>query len=121
MRNNAETQLVRSLLLAASAQGVTLFRNNVGVLQDRAGHYVTYGLAVGSPDLVGFMPLTITPRMVGKKISVFVGVECKTNTGRISEPQRAFLAAIEKSGAISGVVRSVGDFDSLISLWRESI
>lgn len=114
MRNNAETQLVRSLLLAASAQGVTLFRNNVGVLQDRAGHYVTYGLAVGSPDLIGWQPVTIGPEHLGRRLAQFVGIEAKTETGRLSEPQRAFLGALERAGAVSGVVRSVGDLDNLL-------
>lgn len=65
---------------------VTLWRNNVGVLPDRTGRPVRYGLAnetaelnkrVKSGDLIGWRVLMITPDMVGLRIAQFISRECK--------------------------------------------
>jgi hypothetical protein len=42
---------------------------------------VTYGLSVGSPDLIGWRTITITSHMVGKSFAQFVGCEVKTEAG----------------------------------------
>ena len=105
----AESALVRALLLRGSALGARLFRNNVGALQDSRGGWVTYGLCKGSPDLVGWRSVTVTPDMVGTRLAVFVGVEAKTDRGWLSEEQRAFLGALEAAGGIAVVARSTED------------
>lgn len=117
-RRADETTLVHQLLVRASQLGARLFRNNVGRLQDRRGTWVAYGLAPGSPDLVGWIPVTITPDMVGTRVAVFLGVEAKTPTGTLSDEQRAFLRALGASGAVSGVVRCEADLDMLLAQWR---
>ena len=113
-----ESALVRTLLLAGSALGAVLFRNNVGRLRTKDGAYVQYGLCVGSSDLIGYVPVVITPDMVGRRVALFCAVECKTETGRISEDQRRFLAALERAGAVSGVARSAGDLETILAPWR---
>jgi hypothetical protein len=46
------------------------------------------GLGVhGIPDRVGVVPVTVTPDMVGRKVGVFIGVECK-KPGRRGEKDR---------------------------------
>ena len=113
----AESKLVRSLLLASSVLGARLFRNQVGHYQLVDGRHISSGLCVGSPDLIGWKTVTVTPSMVGQRIAVFVGIEAKRPSGgRLSEPQRAFLAALEQAGGIAAVVRSVADLDSALSV-----
>lgn len=83
--------------LEASEKGVKLFRNNVGVLEDKTGRPVRYGLGNDSPkmneviksaDLIGLKSVIITPEMIGHKFGQFVSVEVKapgwqyTGTGR---------------------------------------
>jgi len=65
--------------------------------------------ADGSSDLVGFVPVTITQEMVGKRIAVFAAVEVKTLTGRVEPNQQNFVDFVKKSGGLSGVARSKED------------
>ena len=78
----------QSLIRLAAAQTGTVWltRNNVGVLLDKTGRPVRYGLcneskeqneAIKSGDLIGWDSLLITPAHVGKTIAQFVSVECK--------------------------------------------
>jgi hypothetical protein len=107
--------VLRVLLLAANDLGAKVFRNNVGKLQDRFGTWVAYGLHPGSPDLVGWMPVTITSEMVGTTVAVFVGIEAKREAGGVvSEPQARFLAALKADGALSGVARSAEDLAAIL-------
>jgi hypothetical protein len=119
----SESALLRLLLIAASEFGARLFRNQVGTYRiaqpdckscQRFGRTISSGLGPGSPDLVGWRTVTIRPSDVGRTIAVFVGVEAKTDTGRVGEHQRAFLAELERQGAVSGVVRSVADLGRLL-------
>lgn len=48
--------------------------------KNKAGHEKTYAVSMaesGTPDMVGFVPVVITPDMVWKTLAVFVGVETK--------------------------------------------
>jgi len=72
--------------LEASRKGIHLWRNNVGVLEDRTGRPVRYGLAndskslneaIKSGDLIGIRPLVITPQHVGHTLGQFVSREMK--------------------------------------------
>jgi len=84
MTREAETQaLIRA---EASAKGGRLWRNNVGVLLDKRGVPIRFGLCndsatvnagLKSGDLIGIMPVLITPEMVGMYIGQFVSREVK--------------------------------------------
>ena len=102
-----ETELVKRLQVALSEIGARLFRNNVGVLKDRTGHYVAYGLCKGSSDLIGWLPITITPSMIGHRVAVFLAVEAKSEDGHLTPEQSAFLAAVQKAGGVALVARDV--------------
>lgn len=73
------------------------------------------GLPTGFPDLFGFVPVTITPDMVGQQVAVFAAVEVKQKTGRISAKQRDMLAFLQSQGARAGVARSVIDAARILS------
>ena len=73
------------------------------------------GLPVGFSDLFGFVPVEITPEMVGQRVAVFAAMEIKTKTGKVTPQQTAFLKAIRNNGGRSGVIRSVDDALRVIS------
>ena len=107
--NMSEADLMRAIQLDCSVGDVRLFRNNVGVLQDNKGHYIRYGLAVGSSDLIGWRTVTIMPRDVGNDVAVFCAIETKSLSGLLTKPQRAFIDTVNLSGGFAGMARSVGD------------
>lgn len=115
----AETPLSKRIRLdvAGPGSGVRLFRQDCGVAwhgkvaSQSVGRVVleyprriAYGLCPGSPDLVGWKSIEITPEMVGQRVAVFAGLEVKTARGKTSEAQRRFLDAAQAAGALAGVV-----------------
>lgn len=123
MKPNPERDIQRTILLYASEQGVVLFRNPRGVERiaqkscrscQATGRVVSYGLCNGASDLIGWSPHVVTPADVGRTVALFTAIEVKAADGRLREDQRAFLAALEKAGAVQGVARSVGDVDEIL-------
>jgi hypothetical protein len=108
---NAETTLQQQIRLAVGSRSdLRLFRNQVGSLPDpRTGRLVTFGLARGSADLIGWRTITVTPEMVGQRLAVFTSIEVKTPTGRLRPEQQAWLGVVRSAGGVAGVVRSVDD------------
>jgi hypothetical protein len=108
---NAETTLQQQIRLALGTHpNARLFRNQVGSLPDpRTGRLVTFGLARGSADLIGWRTVVVTPEMVGTRLAVFTSIEVKTPTGRIRPEQQAWIGAVHGAGGIAGVARSVED------------
>ena len=114
---NAETTLQQQIRLALGTHPQTrLFRNQVGSLPDpRTGRLVTFGLARGSADLIGWRTITVTADMVGQRLAVFTSVEVKTPTGRVRPDQTAWLTAVQAAGGIAGIARSVPDALQLVA------
>lgn len=120
-------ELINPILMRASAMGARLFRQNTGMAWVgkviRNGHQTIVaearpfhaGLCVGSSDLIGWTPVTITPDMVGKQVAVFTALEVKWGTTRNSKEQIAFIGKVKESGGIAAFVRSVDDAISRIS------
>jgi hypothetical protein len=106
---NDETFLQQNIRLALGAHsGIRMFRNQVGSLPDpRTGRLVTFGLARGSADLIGWRTIVVTPDMVGRRVAVFLSIEVKTPTGRLTPQQRNWQNAVLAAGGITGVARSV--------------
>lgn len=82
----AESSVQAEIRLLASQRGWRLWRNNCGVLPDRNGRPVRFGLAndskalnkqFKSADLIGIIPVVVTQEMVGNTIGVFASVEVK--------------------------------------------
>lgn len=114
----SESKTVADVRAQLSHGDVRLFRNNVGVLQDRGGRFVTFGLCVGSSDLIGYRTMIVTPEMVGKKVAVFAALEGKDERKMPTEPQRRFMLSVKEAGGIAGVFRSVDDAAALLGLPR---
>jgi hypothetical protein len=100
-----EGRLLRTILEALRQEpDVLVWRNTTGVTE-HDGRRVTYGLALGSSDLIGLLG----PH--GR----FVALEVKTPAGRVTEHQARFLARVRHHGGIAAVVRSVADARATIA------
>ena len=75
----------------------------------------TTGWPPGTSDLIGWQSVTITPEMVGQRVARFVAVECKSGTGRLTEEQARFIAAVQSAGGIAGVARCEADALALLT------
>jgi len=114
---NAETILQQQIRLALGTNpDVRAFRNQCGALPDpRTGRLVTFGLARGSADLIGWRTVTITQAMVGTRLAVFLSIEVKTATGRLRPEQQQWIHAVTQAGGLAGIARSVTDAQALLS------
>lgn len=82
---------------------VLVYRNNCGVLVDREGKHVRFGVAnPGGADLIG-----IFTRADG--IGVFIAAEIKTASGKQSPEQERFERLVAAKGGAYAVLRSVED------------
>jgi hypothetical protein len=105
----SEQRIQQEIRIACSRGQTRLFRNNTGTLRDQHGRPVSFGLARGSSDLIGYRSITITPDMVGQQVAVFTSIEVKTPTGRIRPEQQQWMDTVQAAGGIAGVARSVDD------------
>lgn len=106
-RVNAETPIMQKIRLAIGGRpGVRIFRNTVGALQDRFGHWIVYGLCKGSSDLIGWTSVVVTPDMVGRRVAIFTAIEVKVPGSR-TEPdrlkdQQSFIERVQADGGRAG-------------------
>jgi hypothetical protein len=104
---------MRRVMLRASQLGWRVFRNNVGfgwigkpcTACQNILRRIRFGLCTGSSDLVGWKSIEVTPDMVGKRIAIFTAIETKTETGRATKEQIAFITAVHGAGGHAAVVR----------------
>ena len=92
MRESEVLVLVR--LVFGQADGFVVWRNTSGFVQesDRA---IRYGVGTGGSDLLGIAPG-----------GLFLAVEVKTATGRVSPEQLRFLELVYESGGVACLTRS---------------
>lgn len=122
-RPGTESAVQSEVRLEAAGKGVILFRNNVGVLEDKAGRPVRYGLAndssklnkmIKSSDLIGWRRVRIEQSHVGSVIAQFVSVECKKGGWKYSGndhevAQLAWIRLINANGGDAKFVTGAGD------------
>lgn len=114
---NKETAIQRRIMLALASAGCTVWRNEtagawMGKQIHRQGGQVTltnarmmtFGLCVGSADVIGIAP--------GGR---FLAVEVKTPKGRPTKEQLRFIDAVKNAGGIAGIARSVEEALELIA------
>ncbi len=134
------TAFMNRVLLALSAAGATVFRNNTGsgwagksfslspgqVYRARGGERVVQdarplkaGLCTGSSDIIGLVPVTVTPAMVGSRLAVFVAVECKDGKGRATDDQAKFIAHVLAAGGAAAVAHSEAEALAALAAARQ--
>jgi hypothetical protein len=106
-----ETSILRAIHSALNRTNHTrVMRNNVGKLQDARGRWVTYGLGIGSADLVGVVKTPSGTRPLA--------IEVKASNGHTTKEQRAWLAVAKKWGVVCGVARSVEEAMAIVEQAR---
>jgi hypothetical protein len=110
----SEQAIQQAIRLELSRGDCRLWRNNSGVLLDRQGRPVTFGLCKGSSDLIGLRTITIGPEHVGQTVAVFAAIEVKSQNGRTTPEQAAFLAQVQQMGGLAGVARSVEEAAAIL-------
>lgn len=116
----SESAVQAKVRLAAASKGYYLFRNNVGVLLDKTGRPVRYGLAndsanlnkaIKSGDLIGWREVRIEPADVGHVIAQFVSLESKRSNWKYSAnderevAQMAWARLVTRSGGIGKFIK----------------
>lgn len=101
-----EKPILNEIMLSFTKQKARVFRNNVGMLEDKQGRKVRYGLCKGSSDLIGWKETIITPAMVGQKVAIFTAVEVKTGKMKATKEQGQFIDAVNIAGGIGMIVYS---------------
>jgi hypothetical protein len=107
---------MRRIMLALSKRCI-LFRNQSGFyIQD--GRPIRYGIAnPGGADLIGWTPIEITPDMIGQRVAIFTALEVKTEKGRPTKEQLAFIEAVKRAGGIAEIVRSEDDAKNTVDVF----
>jgi hypothetical protein len=103
----------------ANLRGGVLYRNRRGMVRLQNGNMMPIGLGPnGTGDLIGYLTITITPDMVGRKVAVFSMIESKTSTGTLEDHQRDRILEVRDAGGISGCARSAEDSERILQAWR---
>lgn len=86
-----EREVLAACMIELSKLGARVFRNNTGVLQDKNGRPVKFGLCVGSADIIGIYK------------GLFLAVETKSLGKRVKpdSAQDKFLRMINAQGGIA--------------------
>ena len=128
------TEFVKDVLVEASRVGAIMFRRNVGMgwIGDSLRFGKTETVTVhsgdvlirkarpfhngqaGQSDTYGWVPVKITPDMVGTTIAQHVEIECKTGSGREDAAQKSWGAAVVRSGGLYGVARDKADVGRIL-------
>lgn len=91
-----ETRLQHDILIYLAYRGVEAWRNNTGAFY-RRGHMIKYG-TLGSTDIIGVLPN-------GR----FLGIETKTEKGKLSNDQISFHKRVMRNNAAVIVTRNMDD------------
>lgn len=118
MSDKFETNVRKEILRASNdVPGLFLWTNQVGagVLTRRGsaqGQYITYGLKVGSADLIGQMEMNL----YGSNFGVFVSIETKRASGGVTaEAQEKWRKKVIERGGIAIITSSVEEFLSIFN------
>jgi len=126
---HSEAVVQQQVRLALAQRGAQVWRNNVGACADESGRIIRYGLAnessqlnavIKSSDLVGAVPVLITPDMVGQTLAVFTAVECKHEGWRMTAgdkraaAQQRFIDIVKQVGGFGGFATSVDDLEGIL-------
>lgn len=124
-----ESAVMQRTQLEMAKTGALIFRNNSGACEDKTGRLIRYGLghtsaqqvrAWASSDLIGVIPIVITPEMVGRTIGVFAAIECKssdwhmTTSDHRAQAQQRFINLVRSVGGVGGFVTDPAQVHTLL-------
>jgi hypothetical protein len=104
----------------AKLRGGVLRRNRRGMADLPGGGKMPLGLS--EPlilDEIGYLTITVTPDMVGRKVAVLMVIEDKTDTGVVADHQQRCIEELRDAGAIAGVSRGPQDCEEILKGWRD--
>jgi hypothetical protein len=128
----SEHELSQLIRLEAMKYNCVLMRNNSGVLPDKNGRPVRFGLMndskalndqIKSSDLIGFTKVIITPDMVGKVLAIFTAIEVKKEDWNESKKldkretaQSNFINWIKNNGGVGGFCNCVNKLKDIFKI-----
>jgi hypothetical protein len=119
-RGSDEGSVSADIVLAFGHGACRLLRNNVGLLYDRTGRPVSYGLGSmggkpfrGSLDWIGWRTVTITPDMVGRRVAIFVAIDAKDQATPRAE-QITFTGNVLAAGGLAGFAHNVEEARAIL-------
>ena len=112
--SKSERDIQNRIRLAVTKAGARCMRNNVGMgwtgntsrvdantIMIHDARPLHAGLGTGTSDLIGWLPVLITPEHVGKTLALFLAIEVKRPCGRPTPDQVAFLRAVNAAGGMA--------------------
>ena len=93
----SEKEVLKACLEYLELRGYMAWRNNSGAYKTPEGRLVRFGKA-GSPDIIGLT-----------KEGRFIGIECKSDTGILSDWQKAHRDMVIKNKGLYVLARSIED------------
>lgn len=105
--SQSEAETSPQVVQAMTASGCQLFRNNRGCTK-YGQRWVRYGVGPnGAADWIGFLPVRVTPEMVGHYVAIFVSAETKRPKGaEYDANQFKWRDRVRAAGGIAGITHS---------------
>ena len=101
-----ENSIVKAIQTWLALKRIRAWRVNTGGVPARGGRFKR-NVAAGFPDLVCCWQ--------GR----FVGIECKTATGRQQPSQKLFQQELQAAGGVYILARSLADVEAFFAKWVE--
>ena len=126
----SESATSKTCELMSAKYGARIWRNNSGATKDENGRMIRYGLGntssrinavMKSSDYIGFIPVTITPDMVGKRIAQFMALEMKKPGWKLlpsdkrGQAQAAFGSIVANGGGVFSFISAPQQFEELLN------
>lgn len=96
-----ESEVLTAVLEYLAVKRIFHWRNNTGAFPTVSGGFVRFGQK-GSPDIIAVVR--------GR----FIGIECKSSKGKLSESQEEWKDGLEQAGGKYVVARSLDDVSSFL-------
>ena len=124
----SESKIQAEMRLRLGSQpDIRIFRNLVGsgfVGNPRTGEMrrVTFGLAVGSADLIGITSYRIDPKDVGKIVGLFTSIEVKAAAdSKIRDAQKPWRDMVDSRGGISLISHLPSEALYIVRQWKPHV
>lgn len=129
IEGKSEGYVQSQVRLEAAKLGAQLWRNNSGAGMMTNGSFVRFGLAneserqntiIKSPDLIGWFPMEIKQRHVGRVVAITLTPEIKKEGWRFTGTEREtaqynWIKHVIADGGVAGFLNGPGQLKTLIA------